>query len=89
MHNKLSKLQKEFSLFLLEKIEKSEIAPKRAAEIARTLLNILKPNMSEKDLYFSITNLDKDFPELLSITKQYATELRIDKIRQTLISYAN
>lgn len=84
---KLFDLQKETALFLLDKIEKLEITPERAAKIARHVSSLLKPNLTDEEVISLIPQLDKDLPELSVITQHHLTKQGLDNVREILDSF--
>ena len=75
----LKDLEREILKLISEKLQKNELTPKRAQEIAKFVLTHLKPHMSFGEIYENVKTFDDHFPELakaaLPIIKEYEAQL--------------
>lgn len=61
------KIQKEILQIIKEKLESGEMKAGRAREIAKMVLEKLKPGITLEEIYHIVPTLDDKFPELASV----------------------
>lgn len=84
-------LQKNISLFLIDKLESGDITEDRAAEIARKSLDVIPDDLTEGQSHSIIQTLTTTYPELTQVfhsqleeKTKAADEAAIEQIKQNL-----
>lgn len=80
-------IEKEVLTILEERLQKGEMTAERAREIARYIVDHLKPNMTQDQVYQIAKNFDDHFPELIPIVIRVSNEYE-DKIKKIVGDHA-
>ena len=77
---RLSQLEKEIALLLIEKLEHQQITLERAAEISRFIIISLPDNLTDKQVDDILPTLDDHFIELAAVVNKHLDEkMEIEK----------